>query len=150
MEDPEYKVAAKMDLMFDFNGDNCYFSNKKVIPFIDASHELRNREVDEVNGKKGSVDNNNFLYNINFIRAITDFLDVSGNLDHVLELARNGKHTKLQDIFQADLKVHLPMYYDADGNKRPDEEIKHFHLQQRWDLDSESLRTNPKRAFRLN
>jgi hypothetical protein len=97
----------------------------------------------------------------NVIKAIAQFLDNPENLETVLGHARivgNKNSTQkevsestkaLQDMFRHSLKVHLPMYYDKNGDKRSAEDIKEYHLQERWDLDSKHLQNNPESVLKI-
>ncbi|MEY3183161.1 MAG: hypothetical protein RLZ35_1146 [Pseudomonadota bacterium] len=144
----KYRLAQKMDFNYYIDEDNsCSLGINKVIPFIDASHELRSRRTEVQGDKEVVLDNNHFLYNLNFIRAITTYLEIPGNLEKVLDFARQGEQASLLRVFSMEIREHLPMYYNVNGDKRSEDEIVQFHLRQRWDLDSENLSTEPKHVF---
>ena len=107
---------------------------RRKIPFIDVSHQLQ--VLNE--------DSNCTLYGYNFIEAIAKMLGEPSKAKRIFELAeavdKGGLQAsnELQGIFAEELKNYLPCYYENKKNKIPDD-IKEFHLQQRWNLGSEIL-----------
>lgn len=107
----------------------------RPIPFIDASHNLQITKED----------NNCTLYELNFLNASVDLLSDPKNATRIYALAQkinpNNKDAsiELQQIFQNELKRYLPRYYDNQLNTRTSNEIKKYHLEQRWDLESKGL-----------
>ena len=115
------------------NVDYMFVIKEEVkIPFIDVSHHLQLQEHDE----------NCALYGINFINAITEMLGNNTIADKVYTLANKINSNDNQEakneiinIFQNELKTYLPCYYDEHTkSSKSEQEIKKFHLKQRWNV----------------
>jgi hypothetical protein len=112
----------------------CMIIINRVIPFINASHNLDLEEYDPDAG----------LYSLNFRRAIGSMLKDKTIADNIYQLAKKvdqgeaRAQEELAHIFREDLKVYLPCYYENGQTKSP-EAIKDFHLRQRWNIGSEKL-----------
>jgi hypothetical protein len=111
---------------------------KRQIPFIDASHNLQLKEEDQ----------NCVLYGSNFIEGIGKMLQDQNRADSIYQLAKRidqgdtQANEELSLIFRVKLKDYLPCYYEKNGDTKSYEQIKEYHLHQRWDLDSEQLSFN--------
>ncbi len=107
---------------------------KQNIPFIDASHHLQTT----------AGDRSCTLYGLNFIQALTTFLENTANADHMYELAKKIKNDpeaskSLTRIIQEDLKPYLPEYYTKTGEARDPKDISDFHIKQRWDIGGQTI-----------
>lgn len=112
---------------------------ERVLPFIDASHDLQ-----VANG-----DANCALYGYNFLEATARMLsdpDLSAKIYALAELtdqmddanAKADAQKALQNFFRENLKGYLPCYYH-DRNIKPFSDLKKFHLAQRWNFSNELL-----------
>jgi hypothetical protein len=103
---------------------------------IDASHHLQTADDD----------GNCALYALNFVNAMLSLLNDSVSADKIYNLALDANknnqqaQTELVGIFRNDLKSLLPCYYDPSKSRpKSPEELKKFHLQQRWNLGGKSI-----------
>ena len=115
---------------------NVKLTHRPDIPFIDASHALQSIEEDQ----------NCVLYSYNFIKGITEMLKHSELSERIFQLAQNVHDSdptaekSLISIFQHELKRYLSCYYNQEtSHKKSLDELKSFHLQQRWDMGAMSL-----------
>ncbi len=61
------------------------------------------------------------------------------NIAKTIQTDKNAE-AELVKVFREDLKAYLPCYYDTDtGLAKSEEELREFHLQQRWELGGLSL-----------
>lgn len=111
----------------------------RPVPFIDSSHSLQMEKDDE----------NCYLYSCNFLQAITNLLEANESANRVYQFAldlndsNNLEKSKeaedaLTQIFKEKLKEYLP-YYNKDGTKKTSQELKDYHLKQRWDVGSKGM-----------
>ncbi|MBI2786038.1 MAG: hypothetical protein HYX60_06935 [Legionella longbeachae] len=130
------KENKTIERSFDYsNGDRPYF-HIETIPLIDVSHHLQTEKGDE----------NCVLYGMNFIQAINKMLSDKQYAKTIYDLALQIKagnveaENSIKQIFQNDLKAYLLCYYD-EKNKEPKskEEIKNYHLKQRWEIGNQVL-----------
>lgn len=111
----------------------------REVPFLDLSHELQTADDDQ----------NCSIYTLNFTHAIQQLLRDDKTSDRVyqagLDLNSQNKEEKvlavesLTSIFKTEIKKYLPYYYNSDGTRKSDPELKDFHLKIRWDLGSKAL-----------
>jgi hypothetical protein len=132
--------TKKIDVIhsiFDEDGKRTYqLEGTRPVSLVDASHDLQIEKGDK----------NCSLYGYNFLQGIADMLEDKEIADKVYMLAEQidagnekekGEAEKaLAVIFREDLKRYLSCYYEADGQRKGFEEVKLFHLLQRWDLGS--------------
>ena len=112
---------------------------KRKIPLVNASHNLQ----------IGLGDKNCSLYSINFLEGIQKLLALEGQ--EVYELAKQLDEgdvsekqqatQKLEEIFKEKLKKYLPCYYDTNLERKTLEQIKEFHIRQRWDIGSDFIKS---------
>lgn len=112
----------------------------RQISFINSCHDL------QVKG-----DYNCGLYTFNFLQAIVELLRDQEKAERVYQLAlqlndsdipekRNEAKKELAWVFKEELKDYLPFYYDQNGLKKNEKELREYHLRQRWDLDGQLIR----------
>jgi hypothetical protein len=123
--DPSGKMSRWIDRG---TGPNMHYQliDRRSFPFIDASHHLQTARDD---GNCG-------IYTYNLLGAILKLLENPEKAEKVYQLALHGSQDALIAIFREDLKSYLPQYYNADGSKKTEEELKLYHLQMHWDLGS--------------
>lgn len=111
----------------------------RQVPFIDSSHSLQVEEDDE----------NCYLYSCNFLKAIIHLFEVNESANRIYQFAldlndsdnlekRGEAENALRQIFKEKLKDYLP-YYNKDGTKKTAQELKDYHLKQRWDVGSKGM-----------
>lgn len=105
-------------------------------PFIDVSHHLQIKNDDF----------NCVLYGLNFVHALVCLLREPTIAEKITALSReiakdptSPGREQLVTIFREQLKTYLPQYYDQNGQTRSDQEIQSFHVNERWELGSESV-----------
>jgi hypothetical protein len=125
----------KCEALFLFEDkDDAELRVMRKVPWIDSSHSLQT----------GSGDKDCALYSLNITKAVAQMLNNSDIADQVYQLAqlvdkRNSSASEsLSIIFKDGLKDYLPSYYSERKAKDP-KEIRQFHLQERWNIDSELL-----------
>lgn len=119
------------------NALNIRFGRK--IPLVNASHNLQ----------IGLGDKNCSLYSINFLEGIQKLLLSEGpgvyklakQLDEGNSSEKQQATQKLEEIFQNKLKKYLPCYYDTNLERKTSEQIKEFHIHQRWDIGSDFIKS---------
>jgi len=104
--------------------------------FIDVSHQLQT-DLDDFNC---------VLYGLNFIYGIVNLLNEPGMAEKITGLSREianvpdeSARDQLVEIFREQLKTHLPYYYDKTGQICSEQEIRNFHINERWELGTESV-----------
>ncbi len=104
-------------------------------PFIDVSHQLQTH-LDDFNC---------VLYGLNFVYGIVNLLNEPTMAEKITALSReiaNDPDTSARDqlveIFREQLKTYLP-YYDKTGQICSEQEIRNFHINERWELGKESV-----------
>lgn len=143
----QYKNNPRFDLIYTLSEDRLNILHiNKVIPMIDASHQIQ----------LAHDDNNCGLYAANFLQAIIKMLNNKDYKEKITEIARLSAANdpiaikNLQAIFRQDLRQFLPDYYDAMGNLKSEDQLRSYHMKQRWELGNKMLQvTYPETAERL-
>lgn len=133
--DPRVKILFDLN----FEADNTWsleLTFTKMPPIINVSHNLQLT--------KG--DNNCTLFSLNFIQAIAKMLSNKELADKIYALANHSDNVEniptkeiLVEIFREELKSYLPCYYGPTKIAKSQEELKNYHLRQRWNIGSSSL-----------
>lgn len=135
----EIEASPLIDFIYYFNPKEDYLPLLRLTvpktPFIDVSHHLQLNSDDE----------NCVLYVVNFIQGMVEMLKQPGMLDKVTSFAAAAQENvsakeDLVRIFQDELRVYLPCYYDeATGIAKSQEALEAFHLKQRWEMGSKAI-----------
>jgi hypothetical protein len=104
------------------------------IPFLDFSYNLQTSQDDS----------NCALYTYTSANALAKAFDKVEFVHNVVDLSKNVfsqpeneemKRT-LESYFKSQFFANLPQYYHPNGDKKPEQEIKQYHMKLRWDLSS--------------
>lgn len=118
------KYCGQHKLLFDW-----------AIPMVDCSFNLQTN--------KGDL--NCALYAYEYVKGVAEMFQDKSIVDKALsdarKIAKNKEDSEalesMRELFQKRVKRHLPMYYQADGEKHSEETIKNHHSKLRWDIGSE-------------
>ena len=127
------EITAELDRIYYL--DDRALTMQRTVPFLDASHGLQLSEGDK----------NCCLYSLNFLKAACSMLSEPSTAHRVQDYAKAvsrgdiGASEKLIRVFQEEIKAYLPAYYTADRQPRSFEELKQYHLKQRWNIGKETL-----------
>lgn len=108
---------------------NTHYLKQNSIPLFEASHPLQK-----------DSDHSCTIYSKNFIYAICKLLNEDKRFAYQLHNANPMEAQKLAKNLVKKMKPYLPMYYKKGNGKRSLEQIRDYHLLERWRMGSEVVK----------